>query len=277
MNRQLNLHPNPVAHRQQLPPGRHHPPTGYKMSVPAWVLARQPRFAAVQECTFQLRRMHTTTGTGGCAKVFTARRPFSLDSRLFQLGTDPFSFIPTKPESLYTPNDAKVGPGKRGPARPRTGAAPCGRSFPARFWFTLSGGACDRADRQDRGEVNDLTRKLNGRPDPADHWQHLALRCRHLTAAYKNVRFTLELCTSEPFSRCTKMPVSPRRLARPHRNPPASPGVHCSPPAGGQFPPFRSYFSFGTALQRAGVQKCAQVPIPVHPDYITGDGACVGA
>ena len=100
-------------------------------------------------CTFQLRLLHIHTGTGGCAKVFTARRPLSPDLRLFQLGTDPFSLIPTKPKSLYTSDDAKAEPGKRGPARPRTGAAPCGRSFPARFWFTLSGGAGDSADRRD--------------------------------------------------------------------------------------------------------------------------------
>ena len=102
------------------------------------------------KCTFQLRLLHTPTGTGGCAQVFTARRPFPADLCPFQLGTDAFSLIPTKPESLYTPNDAKAGPGQRGPGRPRTGAAPHGRSLAARFWFTLSGGAGERADRQDQ-------------------------------------------------------------------------------------------------------------------------------
>ena len=67
------------------------------------------------KCTFQLRLLHTPTGTGGCAKVFTARRPFSLVFRPFQLGRDAFPLIPTKPESLYTPNDAKPGRNNKRP------------------------------------------------------------------------------------------------------------------------------------------------------------------
>ena len=165
---------------------------------------------------------------------------------------------------------------KGGPARPRTGAAPCGRSFPARFWFTLSGGAGERAGHQNHGEENDLTRKLNRRPYPAAHRQQLPPRCRHPVAAYKNVRFTLELCTSDPFPHCTKMHVSGTRLAHPDRNPPASQSVHNSPPVGGRFPPFPSHFSFGTALNREGVQKCTQVQIPVHPNDITEDAVGVG-
>ena len=164
------------------------------------------------------------------------------------------------------------------PARPRTDAGPCGRLCGGSGWFTLpGGGAGEGAEGPDQGEANDLTRTLNPRPSPADHGQQLAPRCRHLAAAYKNVRFTLELCTSGPFSHRTKMPVSARRLAHRRRNPPASPGVHCSPPAGGRFPPDSRPFQLWSSLERGGVQKCTPVQIPVHPNDITEDAPGVRA
>ena len=72
--------------------------------------------------------------------LFTPIRScFSFERTLFHLTTNP--------KSLYTPNDAKPGPKKRGPVRGRTGAACYGRSFSAPDFFTLSGGRCGPVSR----------------------------------------------------------------------------------------------------------------------------------
>ena len=43
-----------------------------------------------------------------------------------------------------------------------------------------------------------MTRTLKTRPGPKAHHRQLTPGRRHPAAAYKNVRFTLELCTSDP-------------------------------------------------------------------------------
>ena len=108
LNRKLNPHPNPAAWS----PSSRHRVQNVRFSLG---LCTPVPVSRRTKCTFQLRLLHTHTGTGTCAKVFTVRRPFSLDLRSVQLGTEPFPLIPTQPESLYTPNDAKAGPGTRRP------------------------------------------------------------------------------------------------------------------------------------------------------------------
>ena len=256
-------------------PGRRHPATGCKMLASAWAFARRPRFPAVQNARFSYGSCTPTPERGLAPKCSQSGGHFRRIYARFSFERPP-GHPPTRNQNPCTPPMMrKRGREQRGPVRPRTGAAPCGRSFPAPFWFTLSGGAGERAGHQNHGEVNELTLTLKTRRDPKAQRQQIAPRCRHPAAAHKNVRFTLELCTSDPFSHCTKMPVSARRLARPHRNRPASPSVHRSPPVGKRFPPLHSCFSFGTALKRAGVQKWTPVPIPVHPNDITGDAVGV--
>ena len=276
MNRTLNSCRNPAAHRQQLPPGRRHPATGYKMSVSAWAFARRPRFPAVQNARFSYGSCTRTLERGLAPEC---SQPGGHSPWIFacsSFGRPPLPPSRQNPNSCTPPMMRKRVREQRGPVRPRTGAAPCGRSFPARSWFTLFGGAGEHADRRDHGEVNGLARTLRTRPGPAPHRQQLAPRCRHPAAAYKNVRFTLELCTSDPFSRCTKMPASATEDAHPHRNVPASPGVHNSHPVGGRFPPIQDCSKAETAWKWARVQKCTQVPFPVHPNDIAGDGVGVG-
>ena len=110
-----------------------------------------------------------------------------------------------------------------------------------------------------------MTRTLQTRPDPEAHRQQLAPRCRHPDTAYKNVRFGLELCTSDPVSRRTKMHVSARRLAHSHRNPPASQSVHNSPPVGGRFPPVSKPFQLWNSLKTGRGTKMYASPYPCTP------------
>ena len=210
------------------------------MSVSAWAFARQPRFPAVQNARFSYGSCTLMLERGLAPECSQPGGHFRRIYACFSFDWSPFPAARPNQNPCTPPMMPKWGREQRGPARPRTGAAPCGRSFPAPFWFTLSGGAGERAGHQNHGEVNELTLTLKTRSDPKAQRQQIAPRCRHPAAAYKNARFTLELCTSDPFSHCTKMPVSARRLARPHRNPPASPGIHRSPPIGGDFRRFKA-------------------------------------
>ena len=111
------------------------------------------------KCTFQLRLLHTHTGTGGCAQVFPARRPFPPDLRSIQLGTDPFVPATTRPESLYTPNDAKVGPGTKRPCETPHRCGPLREVFSGAFLVHTTPAAlanAPTAETKGRGE----------RPDP---------------------------------------------------------------------------------------------------------------
>ena len=126
MNRKLNPHPDAAAwspsSRQRL--------QNVRFSLGLCTL--EPDFHCTK-CTFQLRLLYIPTGTGTCAQVFTARRPFSADFRLFQLGTDPFPLIPTQPESLYTLNDAKAWPGTKRPCETPHRCGPLREVFSGAF------------------------------------------------------------------------------------------------------------------------------------------------
>ena len=181
------------------------------------------------KCTFQLRLLHRHTGTGGCAQVFTARRPFSLNFRLFQLGTDPFPLIPTQPESLYTPNYAKAGPGTKRPCETPHRCGPLREVFSGAFlvhtfrrrWRT------SRPPKPRRGKRVDPDTQLQsqpGGPSAASCARSPASRRRvqkcpfhvgalHVSpdfALYKNARFSQATCTPPPEparkSKCSPFP-----------------------------------------------------------------------
>ena len=123
----------------------------------------------------------------------------------------------------------KRGREQRDPARPRTRAAPCGRSFPARFWSTLSGGAGDAPtaktkergerldpDTQDPAQPGGPSAAASGRlPSSRRRVQkcpfHVgALHVRAGSPQYKNARFSQATCTPPPErtrkSRCSLFP-----------------------------------------------------------------------
>ena len=164
MDRKLNPQPNPTAHRQQLPPGRRHSAPVYKMSVSAWVFARQSRFPAVQNARFSYGSCTPPPERGVAPKCSQPGGHFHWVFAPFSLGGTHFPSSRQNKNPCTPPMMRKRGREQRGPARPRTGAAPCGRSFPARFWLTLFGGAGEGAGHQNHGEANDLTRTLNRRP-----------------------------------------------------------------------------------------------------------------
>ncbi len=137
MNRKLNPHPKAAAHRQQLPPGRRHSAPAYKMSVSAWAFARRTRFPAVQNARFSYGSWTPTPERGVAPKCSQPGGHFRRIYACFSLGRTHLSPPRQDQNPCTPPMMPKWGREQRGPARPRTGAAPCGRSFPARFWFTL--------------------------------------------------------------------------------------------------------------------------------------------
>ena len=151
LNRKLNPHPNAAA----WPPSSRQRLQNVRFSL--GLCTAEPDFHCTK-CTFKLRLLHAHTGTGRCAKVFTARRPFPPDLRLFQLGTDPFVPATTRPESLYTPNDAKVGPGTKRPCETPHRCGPLREVFSGAFLVHTTPAAlanAPTAETKGRGERPD--------------------------------------------------------------------------------------------------------------------------
>ena len=202
--------------------------------------------------------------------MFTARRPFSLDFRLFQLGTDPFPLIPTQPESLYTPNDAKAGPGTRRPCETPHRCGPLREVFSCAFLVhtTRRRWRTSRPPRPRRGERLDPDTQDLARPEGPPSAAHAPLpssrrrvqKCPfhvgllHTGAVwpgYKNVRFRYGTCTPPP---------EPARKSK------------CSQFTSGRgpIPPVSKPFQLWKSLETGGGTKMYASPNPCTPQRHRG-------
>ena len=185
--------------------------------------------------------------------------------------------IPTKPESLYTPNDAKAGPGTKRPCAPPRRCDPLREVFSGAFLVHTNRRLrrTRRPPRPRRGERLDPDTQDPARPGgpsaaacaPSPSSRRRVQKCPFHVGAlhaglvfppYKNARFSQETCTPPP---------EPARKSR------CSQFTSCRVPV----PPDSRPFQLWSSLERGGVQKCTPVPIPVHPNDITEDAAGAGA
>ena len=207
------------------------------MFVSAWAFAFRPGFLAVQNARFSYGPCTPTLERGLAPKCSQHGGHIDRTYARFSFDRAPFPAARQNQNPCTPPMMRKQGREQRGPARPRTGAAPCGRSFPARFWFTLSGGAGDAPSTKptEKGERFDPDTQGPARPgDPSAAARtplptsrrrvqkctfHVgALHVRAVAPLYKNARFRHETCTPRPeparksrCSQCTSRrgPVSP--------------------------------------------------------------------
>ena len=85
------------------------------MSVSAWVFARQSRFPTVQNARFSYGYCTPTLEPGLAPKCSQLCGHFAQIRACFSFEPTPFPPSRQNPESLYTPNDAKLGRNKRRP------------------------------------------------------------------------------------------------------------------------------------------------------------------
>ena len=83
----LNRKLNPIPTRR---PGRHHPATGYKMSVSAWAFVRQPRFPAVHNARFSYGPCTPTPERGLAPKCSQHGGHFARTYARFSFDRAPF-------------------------------------------------------------------------------------------------------------------------------------------------------------------------------------------
>ncbi len=185
--------------------------------------------------------------------------------------TAPCSPADTKPESLYTPNDAKAGPGTRRPCETPHRCGPLRGVFSGPFLVhTIWRRRRRRRWPRPRREGNDLTRTLKTRPDPKAPRQSPVPAS---TATGKNATFEQGTCHSSALGPVAKMPLPATDHATPVWKMPASPGVHSHGPVEGDCPPFQ----LRNIYEIADRQKCRWRQIPVHPIGIAQGASNTGA
>ena len=207
------------------------------MSVSAWAFARRPRFPAVQDARFSYGSCTPTPELGVASKCSQAGGHFVRIYARFSFERTPLPCCTTKPESLYTPNDAKTVPGTKRPCETPHRCGPLREVFSGVFLVHTIRRRWRRSlPPKPRNEVNDLTRTLKTRPDPKAPRQSLVPAPK---PTGKNATFERGTCHSGALGPVARMPLPATTDATPVWKIPASPGVHSRGPVEGDFPPFQ--------------------------------------